>query len=279
MHFTKMQGAGNDFIVLNNMELKLNPAGFPAMARRLCTRGLSIGANALMVADFPEGSGDFQMRFYNADGTVAEMCGNGARCIARYAYERGFARESMRIETVAGEVLAWREERRLYRILLNAPSVVELEHPLPLEDKVFEGAYIELGDPGIPHAVVPYPGLAEKSCAELRTLGAALRWHPSFPKGANVNFYDIMPDGTVTEKTFERGVEDFTLACGTGSGSTALALVLSGRLSGPRVQLTVPGGVLWVEVRGAEHGGVELYLIGDTNIVAEGEITDEDLCL
>lgn len=277
MRFTKMQGAGNDFIVLNNMELRIPLDQLPAMARRLCQRRVSIGGNALMVADHPEGGGDFQMRFYNADGTVAEMCGNGARCIARYAYEKGFAGAHMTIETVAGPVQAWRQDKRSYKIRLNTPAVLELSRPVEVLGRTWDCAYVELGDPGIPHAVVPYPGLAMASEDDLRPLGRALRYHPSFPKGANVNFYEVTDHGSVTELTYERGVEDFTLACGTGSGATAAVLTLLGAVPGPTVCLTVPGGALQVEV--ARQGGVvtDLYLIGDTNMVAEGEITDEDL--
>ena len=279
MRFTKMQGAGNDFIVINNMALKLPLEKLPDMARKLCERRVSIGANALMVADFPEKGGDFQMRFYNADGTIAEMCGNGARCIARYAYENGFARESMTIETVAGPVLAWRQDKRNYKIKLNDPGVLKLDYPVEAGGENWECAYVELGNPGIPHAVARYPGLADKTEDELRALGRELRYHSAFPKGANVNFYDVVSGNDVVEKTYERGVEDFTLACGTGSGSTAAVLTLLGKVPGPTVHLSVPGGDLWVEVERTGERVTGLCLIGDTNIVAEGEIMDEDLVL
>ena len=279
MRFTKMQGAGNDFIVLNNRALKLPVSVFPDLARRLCARRVSLGANALMVADFPTGDGDLRMRFYNADGSEGEMCGNGARCLARYAWENGISTgETIRIETVAGPVLAWRVTKREYKIKLNDPGVLEPDRPVEALGAVWPCAYVELGDPGIPHAVVPIPGLAGKTEGELRPLGAALRSHPAFPKGANVNFYDIEPGGAVRELTYERGVEDFTLACGTGSGSTAAVLTLKGLLSGP-VRLKVPGGELRVEVERDRERITGLYLIGDTNIVAEGELTDEDMVL
>lgn len=279
MHFTKMQGAGNDFIVIDNKVLKLPLDRLPGMARRLCTRRISIGGDALMAADFPEQGGDFRMRFYNPDGTVAEMCGNGARCIARYAYERGFARAHMTIETVAGPVQAWRQDRRSYKIKLNAPGTLELHRPVEAQGRIWDCAYVELGNPGIPHAVVHYPGLADAVEDELRALGRTLRFHSAFPKGANVNFYDVVSGGNVVEKTYERGVEDFTLACGTGSGSTAAVLTLLGKLPGPTVHLSVPGGDLWIEVEQTQARITGLYLVGDTNIVAEGEIMDEDLVL
>ena len=277
IRFTKMQGAGNDFIVVNNMELGLDPALFPAIAKRVCTHRVSLGGDALMVADFPQNGGDLRMRFYNADGTEGEMCGNGARCLARYAYEKGLSGESVTIETVAGDVFGWRQSQREYRIKLNTPEVLELDYPVELDGVKYECSYVELGNPGLPHAVVHFPGLAEKSLDWMRPLGAALRSHPAFPKGANVNFWDIEDDGTIRELTFERGVEDFTLACGTGSGSTGAVLTLRGLTQAKPVCLSMMGGQLKVEV---EHTGGKvtgLYLIGDTNIVAEGIITDEDL--
>lgn len=277
IRFTKMQGAGNDFIVVNNMELGLDPALFPAIAKRVCTHRVSLGGDALMVADFPQNGGDLRMRFYNADGTEGEMCGNGARCLARYAYEKGLSGESVTIETVAGDVYGWRQSQREYRIKLNTPEVLELDYPVELDGVEYECSYVELGNPGLPHAVVHFPGLAQKSLDWMRPLGAALRSHPAFPKGANVNFWDIEADGTIRELTFERGVEDFTLACGTGSGSTGAVLTLRGLTQAKPVCLTMMGGQLKVEV---EHTGGKvtgLYLIGDTNIVAEGIITDEDL--
>ncbi len=279
MRFTKMQGAGNDFIVLNNRQLKLPVSAFPALARRVCTRRVSLGGNALMVADFPTEGGDLRMRFYNADGSEGEMCGNGARCLARYAWENGMTSgETIRIETVAGMVLAWRVTQREYKIRLNDPGVLDLDRPVAVEGVTYPCAYVELGNPGIPHAVVPIPGLGQKTEDELRPLGAALRSHPDFPKGANVNFYDVEPGGIVRELTFERGVEDFTLACGTGSGSTAAVLTLKGLVSGP-VHLKVPGGDLRVELERQGDAIAGLYLIGDTNIVAEGELTDEDVTI
>ena len=126
--FTKMQGAGNDFIVINNMELGIDPARFPAIARRVCTPRLSLGGDALMVADRPETGGDLRMRFYNSDGTEGEMCGNGARCLARYAYEKGLSGDTMTIETVAGPVYGWRLSQREYKKKHNKQQYTRLKH-------------------------------------------------------------------------------------------------------------------------------------------------------
>lgn len=277
MQFWKMNGAGNDFIVLNNLEERLPTEAFSELARTLCERHLSIGADGLMVVDAPTQGGDYKMLFYNADGSVGEMCGNGARCICRYGYETGLAGETQTVETMAGIVTGKRIDKRRYRIRLNDPSTVQLEHPIEVDGVRYSCAYVELGNPGLPHAVVPYRGLRDAEESELRELGRAMRHHPSFPKGANVNFYELTGEDAVYERTFERGVEDFTYACGTGTGSVAAVLTLQGKVSGFGVRVDMTGGQLIVDVEREGSGIRSLYLTGPTNIVCKGEITDEEL--
>ncbi|MDE7054971.1 MAG: diaminopimelate epimerase [Oscillospiraceae bacterium] len=277
MRFTKMNGAGNDFIILNNLIENLPQGVFPTIARTLCHRHLSIGADGLMVVDAPRQGGDYRMLFYNSDGSEGEMCGNGARCICRYGFENGLAGERQTVESPSGIVTGARIDQRNYRIRLTDPSVIRLDYPAEAQGKFWPCSYIELGIPGLPHAAVPCPGLSEKTMADLRDLGRALRWSPAFPKGANVNFYDITGPGQITELTFERGVEDFTYACGTGTGAVVLALTLMGKVSGEDVAVTVPGGELRVTI-GREGGTVKaIWLTGPTNIVCQGEVRDEDL--
>lgn len=277
MRFWKMNGAGNDFLVLNNLEEKLPEERFPALARTLCERRLSIGADGLMVVDEARSEGDYRMLFYNSDGSVGEMCGNGARCICRYGYENGLAGEVQRVETTAGLVTGWRIDRRQYRVRLNDPGEVRLSYPVELDGTVWPCAYVELGNPGLPHAVVPYSGLREANADELRELGRKLRWHPAFPKGANVNFYELTGPDQLYERTFERGVEDFTYACGTGTGSVVTVLTLLGKVSGKGVRAEMTGGILTVDAEREGNRIVNLYLTGPTNIVCKGEVTDEEL--
>ena len=279
MKFWKMNGAGNDFVVLNNLEEHLNVEDLPQVARTLCERHLSIGADGLMVVDAPDQGGDYKMRFYNADGSMGEMCGNGARCICRYGYENGLAGETQTIETTAGIVTGRRITSRLYKIRLNDPTTVRLDDPVEVDGIRYDCAYVELGSPGIPHAVVPYRDLKNADENELRELGRKLRWHPAFPKGANVNFYELTGEDTVYERTFERGVEDFTYACGTGTGSLVTVLTLQGKVSGHDVQVDMAGGRLIIDTVQEGSAIRDLYLTGPTNIVAKGEVTDEDLCL
>jgi len=277
LKFWKMNGAGNDFIILNNLEEQLPLDVMPQIAKTLCERHMSIGADGFMVVDAPTQGGNYKMLFFNSDGSMGEMCGNGARCICRYGYEIGLAGETQTVETTAGIVTGQRIDQRLYRIRLNDPTTIKLDAPVEVDGKEYPCAYVELGNPGIPHAVVPYSGLKDADTNELRELGRKIRWHKDFPKGANVNFYEIVGEDLVYERTFERGVEDFTYACGTGTGSVVTVLTLQGKVSGHDVKVDMAGGQLIIDVVRDGQQVQDLYLAGPTNIVAKGEVTDEDL--
>lgn len=276
MHFTKMHGAGNDFIIINNIDGAIPESVLPELAAGLCAQHVSVGADGMMVVAAPRQGGDFRMIFYNSDGSLGEMCGNGARCIARYGYENGLSGEIQRIETTAGLVTGQRMTKRLYKVRLNDPSVIGLHRSVSAGGAVYDCAYIELGDPGIPHAIVLMPDWDERDRDTLRALGRALRFAKEFPRGANVSFVKIVDSRHVKAITYERGVEDFTLACGTGCGSIAAALCLLG-LSGDELAIFMPGGELTVSLT-AEVGSVrDIYLTGPTNIVCVGDILDEDV--
>ena len=277
MKFWKMNGAGNDFLVLNNLEEKLPHSVFPQIARTLCERHLSIGADGMMVVEAPTMGGDYKMLFFNSDGSMGEMCGNGARCICRYGYEVGLAGETQVVETTAGIVTGKRMDQRLYRIRLNDPSTVHLNRTVEVDGITYPCSYVELGNPGIPHAVIPYRNLKNASESDLRELGRKIRWHKDFPKGANVNFYEIIGEDHIFERTFERGVEDFTYACGTGTGSVVAVLTLQGKVSGQAVQVDMTGGQLIIDAERTASQITAIYLTGPTNIVCKGEVTDEEL--
>ncbi|MGD9566719.1 MAG: diaminopimelate epimerase [Sedimentibacter sp.] len=276
MDFTKMQGVGNDFIIINNMDLKIPVEKLSQIANKLCQRKVSIGADGFMVVDFPDGDADFKMRFYNQDGSIGEMCGNGARCISRYAYLNKIANKKMKFETGAGLVSSEILEGRLVKVQLNNPEKIKLVNDIEIDNKKYECSYIELGNPGLPHAVVKYD-LQHAEYSEVFQLGKKIRFYEGFPKGANVNFFEVIDDSTAIVKTYERGVEDITLACGTGSASAAVALMLKGYLKGNKAKIIVPGGELFIEVEMQDEKIEKLYLIGDTNIVAMGKVMDEDL--
>lgn len=276
MLFTKMHGAGNDFIIINNLVENIHEEVFPSLAKALCQRRMSIGADGMMIIDKAQGDGDFRMHFFNSDGTIGEMCGNGARCIARYGFEKGLSKDIQKIETTAGMVTGWRVDERQYKVKLNDPTYIQLDHDIEIGGSTYKCSYIELGNPGLPHGVVYLEDMSVMDQDELRHLGRMLRNHSSFPKGANINFCQLDGQDGLKAITFERGVEDFTLACGTGAGSMALAMRLKGVMKEDRVRIEKPGGTLFIELEKRDDS-YSIYLIGPTCMVAEGQVLDEDM--
>ena len=272
MRFTKMNGAGNDFILVENLHGELTQQ-LSKLARTLCDRRMSIGADGLMAIVPAKADADFGMLFFNCDGTLGEMCGNGARCICRYGYETGLAGETQTIETTAGLVTGTRIDAKNYRIRL--PDPVNLQYlALDVDGKKVGCMYLELGNPGIPHAVVQYPGLREADEQELFEFGRKLRYHPAFPKGANVNFLEKTGENRFYERTWERGVEDFTYACGTGTGASVYALAEK-RRCGDHAEVEVKGGLLIVDIVRDGKKCRDLLLTGPASMVCTGEIFDE----
>ena len=252
MTYFCMNGAGNSFVVLDARGQSLN---FPELAKGLCALHRTDGLIAVGNSD----KADFKMIFYNADGSLGEMCGNGARCICRFAHDQGIAGDSMVFEATAGLVKGWRVDESQYRVALNLPSILDLNRKGDI-------AYVELGAPGVPHAVRLWEGddlFVQKDA--LREQMRLLRFDPAFPKGANVNYCRLTGPGEAQVLTFERGVEDFTLACGTGCGSTACVLWKKGLLPQGRLTAQVPGGTLGVVVEGADQV-TSLLLEGPTEI-------------
>ena len=261
MKFYKYCGAGNDFILLDCRENAVSDA--PTLAKRLCDRHFGIGADGMMLVECPEQGGDCKMRFFNNDGSAAEMCGSGARCICKFCHDFGLSGQTQRIETPAGMVIGTRIGENRYRVRLNAPLNIRLL-------TVAAGVtcdYMELGDPGIPHAVIVTDLSQERDT--LRQLARTVRYASEFPRGANVNLCCLTGENEVQLLTYERGVEDFTLACGTGNGATAAALTLRGLVSGKGVKIQNEGGTLEVDIISGAPLGIDL--IGEATLVFTGE--------
>lgn len=251
MRIHHMNGAGNDFMVMDAREGEFD---FPRLSKELCKL---TGADGFMAIDHSR-VGDFRLHFYNADGSRGEMCGNGARCICRYAWELGIVGDAMTLETDAGLVRGWRLSESDYRIQLNLPGILD-------EYRRQDAAYVELGSPGVPHSVTRVPGLSWDMRETLRDYARSLRYAPEFPKGANANLYDWVDPHTIRLLTYERGVEDYTLACGTGSASTAVVLWHRGEVPSGHLTVKNPGGDLAVTIEGTDS--VEkLFLEGATQI-------------
>lgn len=269
MRFYKYCGAGNDFILIENFDGALPQLS--ALAKQLCRRHFSVGADGLIVLEPAEHGGDCAMRFFNNDGSAAEMCGNGARCLTRHCLEHGISEGEARIETPAGMVCGRQTGVGCYRIALNSPTALRLGVK-PEGCNTPEGCdYMELGENGIPHAVVltDLSNLSEKR-ANLREFARKLRHASVFPRGANVNLCEVTDENEIRLLTFERGVEDFTLACGTGAGATVAALTLRGLVSGKNTRVQTDGGVLSVDY---ENGA--LFLTGPAELTFTGELGRE----
>ena len=258
MNVWYMSGAGNDFMVIDARGE--NPE-FGELAKELCKR---TGADGFMAVDHSD-QADFKLHFYNSDGSRGEMCGNGARCICKYAFDHGIAGETMTVETDAGLVEGWRLSENCYRVKLNNPGILDLRRRP-------DAAYVELGAPGVPHSVTEIPELEWSFADALREKAKILRFAPEFPKGVNVNFYTWLDGQTVRVLTYERGVEDYTLACGTGCGSIASVLWTRGKLPEGKLTCLNQGGVLTVTIGGTEGQISSIELEGPAELVREYEV-------
>ena len=267
-----MHGAGNSFLLTEALHGELQGEDLSGLALRLCSPETGPGADGLIVLA-PAEEADFGMLFYNSDGSPGEMCGNGARCAARYGVEHGLVRDAadIRIRATAGLVYARRLTEEQYELRLNDPSVVDLHRAASDGTGTVDCVYTELGAPGIPHAVLEVSPDAFGNLPLLRERGCALRHSPAFPKGANVSFVCVTGPKRLRAITYERGVEDFTLACGTGCGAAALAMILRGRIAGEEVGIDMPGGHLSVRLRREGDTVRDLLLTGPTAVLGEGE--------
>lgn len=267
--FLKMAGGGNDFAVFDDREQRIgDPA---ALALALTTRGLSVGADGIILIR-PSTRASFRMVYHNADGSLADFCANGTRCAARFALLEGIAPAEMTIETGHAVVPAAVTAEGMVTLSVPPPTEYEPEKPLALRDgRILRGAYLMVG---VPHYVL----FVESDLWELEidALGREIRYHPELPHGANANFVRITGPARIEVRTWERGVEGETLACGSGVIASAVAAVLAGRAEPPLAILTRSGVTLKVELRRDGDRQVEqIRLEGDARIVYRGELTPE----
>ncbi len=265
-HFWKMHGAGNDFILLDDREGHF-PCADAALVRRLCDRHAGIGSEGLLLVQ-PSSRGDFRMRFFNPDGSEVGMCGNGSRCIARLAHDLGAAPANMHIETASG-MLAAEVLDDLVRLHLPDPHDCRCNLSLDWEGQTIRYHVINTG---VPHAVVETPPQVLEKLDVCR-LGAAIRHHAAFaPRGTNADFMAITGPQALRVRTYERGVEAETPACGTGI--TACALI-AGRLGlvTPPVHVTCQhGDTLEVSYRQTDNGFTAVTLLGPASYAFEGTV-------
>jgi diaminopimelate epimerase len=264
LNFTKMNGAGNDFVMVDNRDLKHSLSR--DVIAHLCDRHRGIGADGLIAIEPPQTGADFRMRYYNADGGEAEMCGNGARCFARFASRVAGKTDALSFETMAGVITA---------TLLGEEVQLEMSAPkdLALGTKLTalgQEHTVHCVNTGVPHAVILSDDIGK---VDVRTLGAAIRYHNHFsPKGTNANFIEVQGPRLLSIRTYERGVENETLACGTGVCAAAL---IHSSLTGDSspIEVRVRGGeTLKVGFEKTEGGFAKVTLTGPADFVFEGQV-------
>ena len=275
LSFTKMTGTGNDFILMDNRQAKVPKEAMPLLAEAICKRSRSVGADGLILlspsarVDPKLGKVDFLWDFFNADGSSAEMCGNGARCAARFAVINGIAGEEMAFETDAGVIAAQVNGERV-RVRMTDPADLDMDKRVETR-----GGPLSLGfvDTGVPHVVLP---VGDVDGADVLELGRELRYHPAFaPQGANVNFTALHKDGRIFNRTYERGVEGETLACGTGSVAAALIMADRANLDSPVTVVPRSGEALTVYYDKAGDRFHNVFLEGNARVICTGEFWED----
>ena len=263
--FMKMSGAGNDFVVMDNRDGKVDAT--PGFISKVCARRVSVGADGMLLVENPaDPTADFRMRYYNSDGGEAETCGNGARCIARFAHLHGIAGRSMSFETAAGRYSADIVGDGV-KLGLSDPVDVRPELKVALADGPRLASF---ANTGVPHVVY---FVDDVDALDVVGLGRETRYHDDFaPAGTNANFAQALDDGSLRVRTYERGVEDETLACGTGCVAAAIGASLRGVSASPTT-VHVRGGSDLV-IHFTDDGGAirDVHLEGDARIVCAGEL-------
>jgi len=263
--FAKFSGSGNDFIIIDNRGGQHKDP--KTLAEQTCRRGLSIGADGLLLLENAEKPCDFRMRIINADGSEAEMCGNGARCIARYAFLSGIVKEkTMTFMTDAGPVAAEVLPDNTVKVSLDYKVEMLLDKLIYLKEGMRKVDYIQTG---VPHTIVQVDNVDRVNVAEA---GVEIRNYEEFqPQGTNVNFVQQVNHNTIMIRTYERGVEAETLACGTGSIAAAISTAIKNEIIPPVHVITRSGEKLLVYFKLTDTGVTDLHLSGSARLVYQGE--------
>jgi len=268
MEFYKMTGGGNDFILIDNREGKIDVATLRPSVPRICRRKLSVGADGLIVLENSD-KANFRWHFFNADGSEAEMCGNGGRCAARLAHYLGIAPADLSFETAAGIIQA-QVKGTVVKLTLPPPTDIRLGITLPIGEEEISVDFINTG---VPHSVIFAPELTE---VDVVGLGRQIRYHQAFqPAGTNVDFVRV-ENSAVEIRTYERGVEDETLACGTGAVAAAVIAGLRGLVTSPTTVIPRSGEALTIYYKG-EQKIMEVSLEGEVRMIYRGWLEEEAL--
>jgi diaminopimelate epimerase len=264
--FYKMTGGGNDFILIDNREGTVDADALRPSVPLICRRRFSVGADGLILLEHST-KAHFRWRFFNADGSEAEMCGNGGRCAARLAHLLGMAPADLSFETKAGLIKA-QVKGRVVRLTLTPPTDIRLGIALPIGD---EEVSVDFVNTGVPHAVILAPDLHE---VDVIGLGRQIRQHEAFqPAGTNVDFIGV-ENGRVAIRTYERGVEDETMACGTGAVAAAIIAGVRGLASSPFTVIPRSGEPLTIYSEGTGKTK-EVSLEGEVRMIYHGWLDEE----
>jgi diaminopimelate epimerase len=268
IEFYKMSGSGNDFILIDNRDGSLRIPDLNTFACKVCTPKLSVGADGLIII-VPSDKADFRWLFFNADGSEAEMCGNGGRCAARFAFIKGIAPNRMSFETKAGIIDAEVNDRTV-KLRLTDPKDLKVDYPVSVQGTALTMNSINTG---VPHAV---HYVTEIESFDVFGYGREIRYHQHYkPAGTNVNFVKVMDRKSIRTRTYERGVEGETLACGTGSVASALISAWQGHVDSPVDVLVQSGEKLRIYFEKNHQGFDKVYLEGGTTYVCRGYLNEE----
>jgi diaminopimelate epimerase len=266
--FFKMSGSGNDFIIIDNRQAVVPESQLHRLVVGACRRRMSVGADGLILIEASD-SVDFKWRFFNADGSLPDMCGNGARCAARFAYINAIADRRMAFETLAGTIEASVGDQTV-KIRMTDPGDLKTGYALKLET---HSIVVGSVNTGVPHVVTVVDDIQAVDVVEK---GRLIRYHPDFaPEGTNANFVAAGKDGAIFIRTYERGVEDETLACGTGNVAAALVLAHDRGLASPVTLTTRSGGELTVHFQAQGGRYRDVFLEGDARVIYRGEMWEE----
>jgi diaminopimelate epimerase len=266
--FMKMSGSGNDFILVDHRKPLLDVKRMKKFAQKVCRRRVSVGADGIIFIERSK-QADFKWRFFNADGSEAEMCGNGGRCAARFAYLKGIAGSSLTFETLAGILSAHVNGRRV-KLEMTKPYGLKLDEKISIKGKRVRISSINTG---VPHAALFLKSLEN---VDVVRMGRSIRNHSRYAqRGTNANFVKVESSSRLSVRTYERGVEDETLACGTGAVASALIAAFKGLVRSPVSIRTRGGEVLTVyfEIEGDKVKRV--FFEGDVHIIYEAEMWEE----
>ncbi len=271
LNFTKMHGCGNDFIIFDNRNNILEHKNLPKFIKRICERKFNIGANGVMFVE-KSNTADFTLRYFNADGSEGEMCGNGARCIARFAYVNGIVDKNMSFDTLDGE----------YKAKILADGNVKIFFPpIDMKDILFhqtllldkEAICYHFGSVGVPHTIVYREKIVQISDEKFIQWASRIRNHKNFPKGTNVNIVQIDNKHQISVRTYERGVEEETFACGSGATASAIISTVLHKTK-PPVQVKTRGGDLLINFTIDQDRIEHISLTGNAVIVYEGTLNE-----